>query len=96
MDYELEAHDKFIGLKNMLNTDVDSIVRDLKDILLRMHLKLNKGRRECCDGCSTMSGLKSGVDKQIKSKEERALYTHLLRTFNQSCRRRQDESMPRS
>ena len=76
VDYELEAHDEFIGLKNMLNTDVDSIVRDLKDILLRMHLKLNKGRRECYDGCSTMSGLKSGVDKQIKSKEERALYTH--------------------
>ena len=76
MDDELEAHDEFIGLKNMPNTDVDSIVRDLKDVLLRMHLKLNKGRGHCYDGCSTMSGLKSGVDKQIKSKEERALYTH--------------------
>ena len=42
MDDELEAHEEFIGLKNMPNTDADSIVRELEDVLLRMHLKLNK------------------------------------------------------
>ena len=76
VDDELEPHDKFIGLKNMPNTDADSIVRELKDILLRMHLKLNKCRGQCYDECSTMSGLKSRVVVHIKSKEERALYTH--------------------
>ena len=34
VDNELEAHGEFIGLKNMPNTGGDSIVRELKDILL--------------------------------------------------------------
>ena len=76
VDDELEAHDEFIGLKNMPNTDADSIGRNVKDVLLRMHLKLNKCRGQCYDGCSTMSGSKSEVAVQIKSEEERALYTH--------------------
>ena len=76
MDDELEAHDEFIGLKSMPSTDADSIVRELKDVLLRMHLKLNKCRGECYGGCPTMSGSKSGVAVQIKSKDGRALYTH--------------------
>ena len=76
VDDELEAHDEFIGLKNMSNTDTDSIVRGLKDVLLWMHLKLNKCRRQCYDGRSTNYGSKSGVAVQIKSEEEYALYTH--------------------
>ena len=41
MDVKLEAHDEFIGLKNMPNTDADSIDREHKDVLLLMNLKLN-------------------------------------------------------
>ena len=70
MDDELEAHNEFIDLKNMPNTDADSIGKELKDVLLRMHFKLNKCRGQCYDGCSTMSGSKSGVSVQIKSEEE--------------------------
>ena len=76
MDDESEAHDKFIGLKNMPNTDADSIMREFKDILLQMHLKLNKCRGQCYDGCSTLSVLKNGVAVQIKSEEENASYIH--------------------
>ena len=61
MDDKSEAHDKFIGLKNMPNTDADSIMRELKDILLQMHLKLNKCRGQCYGGCSTLSVSKNGV-----------------------------------
>ena len=32
VDEEWEAHDEFIGLKNMPNTDADSIVRELDEI----------------------------------------------------------------
>ena len=60
----------------MPNTDADSTVRRLRDVLLRMHLKLTKCRGQCYDGCSYMFGSKSGVTVQIKSKEEGALYTH--------------------
>ena len=76
VDDELEAHDEFIGLKNMPNTVADSIVRKLKNVLLQMHLKLNKCRGRCYDECSTMSGSKSGVTVRIKSEVGRALYTH--------------------
>ena len=82
VDNELEAHDEFVGLKNMPNTDADSIVRELKDVLLRKHLKLNKCRGQCYGGCGIMSGWKSGVNVQIKSKEERALYIPIA-THNQ-------------
>lgn len=76
VDENLIAHDEFIGLKDMPSTDAESIVRELKDVLLRMRLKLERCRGQCYDGCSTMSGAKSGVAVQIKSEENRALYTH--------------------
>ena len=76
VDKNLNAHDEFIGLKDMSSTDAHSIVRELKDVLLRMRLKLEKCRGQCYDGCSTMSGAKSGVALQIKNEESHALYTH--------------------
>ena len=42
VDNEMEAHDVFIGLKNMPNIDADLIVRELEVVLWRMHLKLKK------------------------------------------------------
>ena len=44
VDENLNAHDEFIGLKDMPSNDADSIVRELKDVLLRMRLKLEKLR----------------------------------------------------
>ena len=76
VDDNLDAHDEFIGLKDMPSTDAESIVRELKDVLLRMHLKLEKCSGQCYNGCSTMSGFKNGVAVQIKREEQRALYTH--------------------
>ena len=64
---KLEAHDEFIGLKNIPYTDADSIVQELIDALLRIHLKLNEYRGPCYGGCSTMSDSKSRVAVQIKS-----------------------------
>ena len=42
VDDEMEAHDVFIGLKNMPNIDADLIVGELEVVLWRMHLKLKK------------------------------------------------------
>ena len=76
VDDDLVAHDEFIGLKEMPCTNADSIVNELKDVLLRMKVRLNKCRGQCYDGCSTMTGNKNGVVLQIKQEELRALYTH--------------------
>ena len=76
VDCDLVAHDEFIRLKDISCTNADSIVAELKDVLLRMNLKLNKCRGQCYDGCSTMTGHRNGVVVQIKEEEKRALYTH--------------------
>ena len=76
MDDKLEAHDEFIGLESMRNTDANSIVEELSDVLPRMYLNLNKCRGQCYDGCLTMSGSKTGIAVQAKSERERALYSH--------------------
>ena len=49
VDENLNAHYEFIGLKDMPSTDADSIVRELKDVLLRMRLKLEKCHGQCYD-----------------------------------------------
>ena len=78
VDDELNAHDEFTGLKDMsaTGTNAESIVRELKDCLLRMDLKLTKCRGQCYDGCSTMKGPKNGVVVKVKKEEQRALYSH--------------------
>ena len=82
VDDELEAHDEFIGLKNMPNTDADSIVWELKNISLRMDLKLNKRRGQCYDEFSTMSDSKSGF--LYKSKAKRNVHYVPIATHIQS------------
>ena len=76
VDCDLVAHDEFIRLKDISCTNADSIVAELKDVLLRMNLKLNKCRRPCYDGCSAMTGHRNRVVVQIKEEQKQALYTH--------------------
>ena len=76
VDCDFVVHDEFIGFKDMPCINADSIVAELKDVLLRMNLKLNKCRGQCYDGCKTMTGHRNGVVVQIKEKEKRALYIH--------------------
>ena len=73
---DLVALVEFIGLKDMPCTNADSIVAELKDVLLRMNLKLNKCCGQCYDRCSTRTSHRNGVVVQIKKEEKRALYTH--------------------
>ena len=58
------------------NTTADEIVRIIKDIFLRMRLRVENARGQCYDGATAMSGPKSGVATQIKSLNGKCLYTH--------------------
>ena len=73
---DLEPREDFIGLHAMEVINADAIVKVIKDVLLRMNLAMTRIRGQCYDGCSTMAGEKSGVAKQIKEEESRALFTH--------------------
>ena len=56
--------------------DANSLVRAIKDCLLRLGLQISCCRGQCYDGASDMSGSKNGVATQICSEEKRALYVH--------------------
>ena len=42
----------------------------------RFNLPIHKFRGQCYDGCSTMSGHRSGVAKRVQDEEARAVFTH--------------------
>ena len=69
-------HEEFIGLYSPDLTSAESIVATIKDVLLRMNLRIENCRGQCYDGASNMSGVKSGVAAKILHLEYRALYTH--------------------
>ena len=76
VDDDLCPHEDFIGLHLLDTTDADTIVKVIKDILLRLQITLKKCCGQCYDGCSTMKGEKKGVAKQIKNEQPKALLTH--------------------
>ena len=65
-----------VGLYSVSRIDATTLVTVIKDTLIRLNLPVNKLRGQCYDGCSTMSGHRSGVAKQIRDEEARAVYTH--------------------
>ena len=73
---DLEVHEDVIGLYAVADISAATIVKVIKDALVRMNLGLNKCRGQCYDGASNMSGPRSGVAKQLHDEEPRALYLH--------------------
>ena len=54
--------------------------------LIRMNMSIHKARGQCYDGCSTMSGAKTGVATQIKKFETLCLYCHCYgHSLNLAC-----------
>ena len=76
VDEKLEVHEEFIGLYSLESTTSESIISTIKDILLRMNLRIENCRGQCYDGASSMSGQVSGVAKQVTDFKHRALYIH--------------------
>ena len=76
VDDELVVHEAFIGMHPMQGTGADQIVFIIKDILLRMNLRLEDARGQCYDGAAAMAGAKTGVAAQIKAINGKCLYTH--------------------
>ena len=73
---DLIAHEDFVGLYGIENTEAKTLVNMILDVLTRLNLSIKKLRGQCYDGASAMSGPRSGVAKQIRDLESRAVYTH--------------------
>ena len=76
VDNTLTDHEDVIGLYNVGTIDSDALVTTMKDVLLRMSLKLTQCRGQCYDGASNMTGCKKGVATQLLAMEKRAVLTH--------------------
>ena len=76
IDEEFNVFEDFLGLYHVTSIGAESLTEVIKDTLLRLNISINKLRGQCYDGCSTMSGTKTGVAKRITNEEPRAIYTH--------------------
>ena len=83
---DLIAHEDFVGLYGIENTEAKTLVNMILDVLTRLNLSIKKLRGQCYDGASAMSGPRSGVAKQIRDLESRAVYTHCYgHSLNLAC-----------
>lgn len=72
VDAGFDAHEEFIGLHHVADITSDTIVKVLKDTVLRMNLNLSMCRRQCYDGAANMKK----VAKTIQEIQPKALYLH--------------------
>ena len=79
VDDDLVVHEDFIGMHPLQGTGADQIMFIIKDILLRMNLRLGDTRGQCYDGAEAIAGAKTGVATQIKAINVKCLYTHCYR-----------------
>ena len=76
VDDDLNSFEDFIGFHHLENIKSDTIVRVIKDILLRLNLNLENCRGQTYDGASNMMGKKSGVSTQILADQPKAVVVH--------------------
>ena len=54
--------------------------------MIRLNLSIQKRRGQCYDGCSTISGIRTGIAKRISDEEPRAVFTHCYgHSLNLAC-----------
>ena len=76
VDKEMTICEEYIGLMPVAQTNADTIVVCIKDVLLHMNLRIQDAHWQCYDGCSTMTGTKNVVAIQIKKLNEKCLLMH--------------------
>ena len=64
VDENLMPNEEFIGLHAIPDTSADQIVAIIKDVLLRMNLRIENARDQCYDGAASMSEKRSGIATQ--------------------------------
>ena len=76
VDDNLEAQEDFLRFYQITNIKSDAIVSTIRDALVRFKLPLTNLRGQTYDDASNMMGHKSGVAKQIREIQAKALETH--------------------
>jgi len=76
VDENFDVFEDFVGFYEIENIKSDTIVKSIKDILLRCHLSLDNCRGQTYDGASNMMGVRSGVSTQITQEQPKAVAVH--------------------
>ena len=62
-DDNFETYEEFIGLYTVSTIEAEYLTKVIKDSMIRLNLSMKNLRGQCYDGCSTMSGTRTGVAK---------------------------------
>ena len=76
VDKEMTVDEEYICLMPVAQTNADTIVICIRDVLLCMNFRIQDAHGQCYDGCSTMSGTRNGVAAQVKKLNEKCLLMH--------------------
>ena len=80
MDSTLTAHEDFMGLYEVDSINASTLVRILKDSLIRFNVSLSKLRGQCFDGASNMSGIRQGVATVIQAEQPNVFLLTVMAT----------------
>ena len=76
IDADCEIQEKFVAFVKLPRIRASDISKAILDMLGKLELSVSDLRGQCYDGASNMRGQKSGVQKQIRDLQLKALYTH--------------------
>ena len=76
IENDFEVYEEFLGLYSVSSIDADHLFSVIKDCMLQFNFPLSKLQGQCYGGCSTMSGIRSGVAKRVLDEESRAVFMH--------------------
>jgi len=76
VDSTLIVHEDFLGLYEVDSIEAATLVKVLKDCLLRLNISMNKVRGQCYDGASNMAGIRQGVATVVQEEQSNAFFTH--------------------
>ena len=85
VDKQLKEYENFIGLYKVDTIDADSLVFNIKDVLLQMNVNIANCCGQCYDGASNMSGACKGVAMLINQEESCHLHALLWPCAKSSC-----------
>ena len=78
VDESLTDHEDVIGVYNVGTIDANTLTAAIREVLLRMNLRMGQCCGQCYDGASNMAGSKHAVAAQLHAEEPRALLTHSI------------------
>ena len=76
VDDECDIREEFIGFVKLERVRAIDIVNAITKTLSDAELSLNELRGQGYDGVSTMTGERTGVQRQIRDMQKKALFTH--------------------